>query len=54
MKATTAIMTFMNTKGYERVSVKEMKEFKDFCSPLEFQKYGKQACEALEEDFTES
>ena len=55
MKSATAIQKFLNAPGlnpemsYPRVTVAEIKQFKDSCSPAEWAEFGRQACELLGE-----
>lgn len=59
MKTATAIKKFMDVPGfnpdmnYEKASAKEIKEFKDTCSEVEWKEFGRQACEVLGETFEE-
>ena len=51
MKTTKAIISLLNTEGYDKVTVKEMKEFKSSCTDKEYEALGKQACKIIGEKY---
>jgi len=58
MKAAAAIKEFLNRDdrniGYlyqRKISVRELKEFREACTDNEFQEFGKQAAELIGEKF---
>ena len=59
MKSASAIKKFMDTPGfnpemvYTKPSMMEIKEFRTSCSDEEWKKLGRQACEAIGEEFEE-
>jgi len=59
MKAAAAIIKFIGLPGhnsdmnYHKAPVAEIKNFKQACTPEEWQEFGRQACEAMGETFEE-
>lgn len=53
MKAATAIRTFINknTDEQSKVSMQELREFRDACTKEEWASFGMQACKLLGEIF---
>ena len=51
MKASAAIRQFMNTPGYDKVTVAEIKALKKACSPEEYEELGRQACKLMDMPF---
>ena len=57
MKAANALRAFFNKPGlredipYPPCPVTEIKQFKEACTPEEWQEFGRQACEAMGEVF---
>jgi len=57
MTSAAAIIRFFNSPGYNpemrysRVTVHEIKKFKAVCTQEEWTEFGRQACEAIGEEF---